>query len=476
MRPIELRALAELHDGLADEVGTWSSIAITNENSTLAESVAHALSANGCNVQISNSPEALTQQLIVCTALGGGNVIDMHWQALSHAQAFRRAGGKSLILLQDTGGNFAGGPSHGWHGGMAALARTAALEWPDMSVRCIDIAVEPEDVMGTTSRLMKAYAQNTPLSGVDLSGRVCAMHTGELLRQPLHSSSQAETTANDVWIVSGGARGVTAACIEALAQRTGGRFALLGRSVPAEWPSGIELSDDIKELRRLLAARALANGERPVPKDIERIARQALAGQEIRNTVASLEAAGASVRYYPCDISSQQQVNNVVAQIHNELGQITAMVHGAGVLADSNLIDKTREQLDRVFDTKVGGLNNLLVALEGVQLSHIALFSSAAAFYGNTGQGDYAMANEVLNRIAQSLQQRLPEATVKSFNWGPWESGMVDQTLARYFKERGIGLIPVDQGAALFADEMLAGAGRGVELLVGDSWADTSAH
>jgi len=468
--------LCEQHSYSRGQPSAFTRIAITGQHPVLAASVATALGVGGLDVQITDKPDAVTEELVVTAALGNGNDRDVHWLALSQAREFHRSGGQSLILLQDTGGNFHEGPSQGWRGGMAALTRTAALEWPEMQIRCIDIAVDPADVSGTAQRLLTALATGLPLVGIDLSGRVYALQVGKALSPSANAVATTPTAPSDVWLVSGGARGVTAACIEALAQRSTARFALLGRSVPAEWPENIEKTSDIKVLRRQLALNAVASGERPVPSDIERSARHALAGQEIREALERLKAAGVSARYYPCDIANRQQVHDVVALIHSELGQVTALVHGAGVLADSLIVDKTKAQFDRVFDTKVVGLQNLLIALGDAPLSHAALFSSAAAFYGNTGQSDYAMANEVLNRVAQSLKKRFPKATVKSFNWGPWDSGMVDQTLARYFEERGIGLISLQAGAALFADEMLAGDRHGVELLVGDAWVDDVAN
>ena len=47
---------------------------------------------------------------------------------------------------------------------------------------------------------------------------------------------------------------------------------------------------------------------------------------------------------------------------------------------------------------------------------------------------------------------------------------MVDAALARHFEDQGIGLIPIETGARIFADQMLRGDRRYVELLIGDEW------
>ena len=90
--------------------------------------------------------------------------------------------------------------------------------------------------------------------------------------------------------------------------------------------------------------------------------------------------------------------------------------------------------------------------------------------FGNVGQSDYAMANGWLNAVAWQLYRTLPEVQVKSFCWGPWEGGMVDATLAAHFAEKGIGLIGLEDGARIFADQMLQGARDEVQLLIGDEW------
>ena len=77
-------------------------------------------------------------------------------------------------------------------------------------------------------------------------------------------------------------------------------------------------------------------------------------------------------------------------------GPITALVHGAGRIADKLIADKTDAQFDLVHETKVGGLRALLAATAADPLRLIALFASVAGRRGNPGQCDYAAANETL--------------------------------------------------------------------------------
>ena len=136
------------------------------------------------------------------------------------------------------------------------------------------------------------------------------------------------------------------------------------------------------------------------------------------------------------------------------------ILHGAGAIADRRLEEKTAADFDRVYAPSVRGLRDLLAALDEDDLRFIVLFSSAAAFYGNAGQADYAVANEVLNKAAYRLRSRLPACRVIAFDWGPWAGGegMVTPSLERLFEERGIDLVPPAAGAAIVADALEPGA------------------
>ncbi len=174
--------------------------------------------------------------------------------------------------------------------------------------------------------------------------------------------------------------------------------------------------------------------------------------------------------YYPCDIANGEAVAGAVGEVEARFGQVTGIIHGAGVLADRWITDKTREDFEKVYTTKVGGLQALLGAVEPRRLTHIALFSSAAAQFGNPGQADYAVANEVLNRVAHKLKADMAQVRIKSFNWGPWDGGMVTPAHASHFESLGVPLIARKAGAAVFAEQLLCGRRDDVELVIGEPW------
>jgi Polyketide synthase dehydratase/KR domain len=87
-------------------------------------------------------------------------------------------------------------------------------------------------------------------------------------------------------------------------------------------------------------------------------------------------------------------------------------------------------------------------------LELLCVFSSVAARYGNPGQCDYAMANEVLNQVAYAERRQRPSCRVRALGWGPWEAGMVTASHAAYFTSLGVPLIPLTAGAQAFVDEL----------------------
>jgi hypothetical protein len=140
------------------------------------------------------------------------------------------------------------------------------------------------------------------------------------------------------------------------------------------------------------------------------------------------------------------------------------------VLADKAIAEKTEEQFDRVFDTKIRGFAALLDATQNDPLDFLCVFSSVAARAGNPGQCDYALSNETLNRVAAAERvRRGGKCLVRSFGWGPWEGGMVTPGLRALFESRGVPLISLQAGAQALVDELRTGPTGHSELVIGGS-------
>ena len=254
-----------------------------------------------------------------------------------------------------------------------------------------------------------------------------------------------------VFVVSGGAKGITAQCAIQMAQHYPCRFILLGRSelvdVEPEFAQDCESEADLK---KGIMEYLQAQGQKPTPMSVLKIYNQIASSREIKQTLASLAATGAQAEYISVDITNVTDLQQKLESV----GTITGIIHGAGNLADKLISKKTDQDFEKVYNAKVQGLENLLTCVKPQQLEHLVLFSSVSGFYGNIGQSDYAIANEILNKSAHLIKQNYPQCHVVAINWGAWDSGMVSPELKKAFTERGIDIIPVDVGTQMLVNEL----------------------
>ncbi|WP_146057362.1 SDR family NAD(P)-dependent oxidoreductase, partial [Streptomyces sp. SM12] len=398
---------------------------------------------------------------------------EVHRSALRAARAVApqaAAGGGLFVTVQDTGGDFGLGghaPGRAWLGGVAGLARTAAKEWPGASVKVVDCERGGRGDEEVAEAIVRELLEGGADGEVGLRADGTRVLT-RLVPEPVTPGGTPRVSPASVIVATGGARGVTAAALLDLARTHRPRIVLLGRTDPAAEPPGLASATDEPELTRLLAERS-PEAEGSSPSRIAERAREILAAREVRATLAELEAAGSPARYVRVDARDGDALAAALHEVRGEWGPVTGIVHGAGVLADKRIADKTDEQAELVMSTKVDGLRALLAATADDPLDTICLFSSVAAVYGNPGQSDYAMANEVLHQVASAEQARRPGCLVRCVAWGPWQGGMVSPALAAHFGRSGVPLVPLEQGAAAFTAELDGAAGEArVVLAAGD--------
>lgn len=266
----------------------------------------------------------------------------------------------------------------------------------------------------------------------------------------------------DVLLVSGGGRGVTSSCIIELAKRTKCTFVLIGRSpILAEHDDDEETAKlkELKDMKNLFARRFKAQGHKGGFAAIEKKARSVLAQREMLATMEKTRSTGNRVFYYACDVNDRENMKTVLANIQKEVGKITGVVHGAGIVSDSKIWNKEMKSFCRVFDTKYKGLNNIMDNVDQSALKLLVMFSSLSGYFGNDGQIDYVSGNEYMDKYAYYIRNRYPNCRATAINWGAWKGGMMytDSLYIDTLMERGYILIPLEVGANYFANDFLMG-------------------
>ncbi|MEU7899764.1 SDR family NAD(P)-dependent oxidoreductase [Nonomuraea sp. NPDC049152] len=182
---------------------------------------------------------------------------------------------------------------------------------------------------------------------------------------------------DDVVLVSGGGKGFGHACAKALAEATGARLALLGRSEPDDDP-------------------ALA---------------------------ADLAALATDYAYEPADLGDSVAVAHAVRALEERLGRVTAIVHAGGVRRPARFSELTDGEIVLHVAPRVGGLEALLAVVEPPRL--VVTFGSVIGRYGRAGASHIALADGLMRERARNARSRVTR--VLAIEWG--SEGTCDQFL-----------------------------------------------
>ena len=252
-----------------------------------------------------------------------------------------------------------------------------------------------------------------------------------------------------------------------LARRHRPTLVLVGRTPVGDEPAETAGITDHAELRRTLIAARRRDGDELAPALVEADLRRLLAQREVAENLAAVRATGAQVDYRAATSATRDAFGALIDDVYTTYGRIDGVIHGAGVIEDRLIADKSPDSLARVLAVKAGAARTLARRLRPESLRFLVLFSSVSGRFGNRGQADYAAASEALAQLANELDRSWPGRVV-AIDWGPWSgTGMVSEALEREFERRGVALIDVEAGSRILADELASGRAGEAELVVG---------
>ncbi|OFS26782.1 SDR family oxidoreductase [Brevibacterium sp. HMSC07C04] len=198
-----------------------------------------------------------------------------------------------------------------------------------------------------------------------------------------------------------------------------------------------------------------------------------LKGEDTRETVEAITAAGGEAIGIGADVSDEAQVQAAVKKTADELGPPTVLVNNAGIILDNLLFKMPLSDFQKVLAVHLEG--NFLMTkacqeyMVAEKFGRIISLSSTSAL-GNRGQSNYAAAKAGVQGLTKTYAIELGKfgVTANAIAPGFIQTDMTKATAARVgmdfdsFVERAVSAIPVGRGgvpddianaAAFFASE-----------------------
>ena len=356
-------------------------------------------------------------------------------------------------------------PEGGW---ISGLWKAIDLEWNRYSrptrVKLCDFG--PSDTPEAVAEAMLAeLASDAPEVEVALGDgrrRLVRAVAEPAVRLPSH-----EVPHGTAWVVTGGARGITAEVALKLGQDFGFDLHLLGRSpAPREdavWRGASE--EQLKQIKRTIVRQAISEGKSP-EKQWERVKNDI----EIDKNLQRMRRLGLRVTYHACDVSDWARLAEVLDTVRRTSGPITGIIHGAGYARTGRLESQKLHELNASIGAKVDGALGLMQLTRQDPLRYFVGFGSISGRYGGNGLSDYAAGNDMLAKLCAWFRTVRPECATACLQWQSWDAvgmAMLPDSNVGAREVLGMQFLPPEEGVAHLKQELLVGLPRS-EVLMDD--------
>jgi len=223
-----------------------------------------------------------------------------------------------------------------------------------------------------------------------------------------NTTPDTQLVAGDLLVVTGGRGAIARVLVDCLSDTIGLKFALIGRS-PAD--------------------------------------------DETRDWINQLHGRGVLIEYWQCDCAQREALESTLSAIRSHFGNISAVLHCAGVLKDGFFLRQEKNDWDNVLKAKVLGALWLDELTCQDPLKWFAMCSGLAGVRGNVGQSIYGLANAWLNVFAEQRQYAQRPGHSLAIAWSLWntDQGMqAPKAMLESYVKKGLQPITQTQGIAMF--------------------------
>lgn len=267
-------------------------------------------------------------------------------------------------------------------------------EFPNITCRSIDLIVPAGEDAGED--LINQLGRELAMPPVNALFALRGGHRWQRTFESLRFNSINKTTtpgrSSGVYLITGGVGGIGFSLAEYLARAGQAKLVLTGRSpLPQreQWTEWLDQHDDSEDVSR-----------------------------KIRK-VQALELMGAEVLMLSADVTDRKAMEAVITLTRERFGEITGVVHAAGVSPGGLIQVKTPEMAASVLSPKIKGTLILEQLVRDVKLDFFVLCSSLAAITGGVGMVDHCGANAFLDAFAHRRTAG-GDTYILSLNWDAW--------------------------------------------------------
>ncbi|MCC5623184.1 SDR family NAD(P)-dependent oxidoreductase [Nostoc sp. CHAB 5715] len=290
-------------------------------------------------------------------------------------------------------------------------------EYPNISCRSIDVVI-PKEVSWQQEKLVEQLLNELQAQSSDIVIAYRSFHRWVQTFEPVRlEGGKGETSRlrqGGVYLITGGLGGVGLALASYLAKEVRVKLVLIGRShFPAkeEWEQWLATHDEKDSVSHKIWK------------------------------VKELEELGAEVLVFSADVANLKQMQQAIAKVQEQFGQINGVIHCAGVPDYAGVISRrTREITESIMAPKVRGTLVLDSLLKNVELDFFILCSSLSSILSRKkfSEVGYCAANEFLDAFAYYKTNKDRIFTV-AINWTDWQDvGMSVEAVKRFVRGQEI--------------------------------------